>query len=404
MTPTRPSRPIAVEVTPAIRGQSLTNEKRTGQSFPARSPRSPPVPQKKASLVNLAAAAQATQSVSREGRLADTEFGASAGFAKYFDGFPFSKVNVEFDTTAILNGGQKRPTEKIRSLRKEMFEITIDGKKTPVPAQHEHILFEGCMYLCIHVFGSVSTGKRATEVYLWHGNAVSSSAVEDAQLFGRNAAKEAGGKLILLSQGKESSSFFEALGGIVVTRRGTSKTAPSTYMLCGRRHLGHIAFDEVQMSSDSLCSGFPFLIAATSGRLLLWKGLGSGADELGCARLIGMDLGLTGEIEEFSEGEETAAFWGAFGLKSPPTRPPPGNWRLKASSEKYMTRLYSIEADVPRPKSSSSFMWGRRGSTPAIDPAPGTYNADIKEVTPYAAADLKRTGVYVLDAFFEIFV
>jgi hypothetical protein len=117
-------------------------------------------------------------------------------------------------------------------------------------------------------------------------------------------------------------------------------------MLCGRRHLGQIAFDEVDVSVDSLCSGFPYLISSPSGKLYLWKGKGSGADELGCARLIGMDLGLTGEIEEIEEGHETTSFLGIFG--SAPGKIPKSadHWRLKPSYDKYRTRLFCVDHDI----------------------------------------------------------
>src|SRR5437763_13732230 len=117
-------------------------------------------------------------------------------------------------------------------------------------------------------------------------------------------------------------------------------------MLCGRRHLGHVSFDEVDIDADKLCSGFPYLISARFGKLYLWKGKGSGADELGCARLIGMDLGLTGEIEEIEEGHETPSFLSVFG--SAPVKIPKSadHWRLKPSYDKYRTRLFRIDHSI----------------------------------------------------------
>jgi hypothetical protein len=74
-----------------------------------------------------------------------------------------------------------------------------------------------------------------------------------------------------------------------------------------------MAFDEVDFSPSSLCSGFPYLISAKSGNLYLWKGKGSGIDELSCARLIGIDFGLTGEVEEVEDGKEPSSFLQIFG-------------------------------------------------------------------------------------------
>ena len=365
-----------------------------------KSPRSPPIPAKKSEALSRIVSNGSLAPHSPPLTPASPVPKASRAptlFTEFFDDEPNSKGKVDIDTQAILH----KPIDtavKIKTLRKEIWEISGERKKTPIPPQQEHILYEDCMYLCSHVFGT-SSGKRTTEVYLWCGDGVSASSIEDAQLFCRNAAKDVGGKLILLSQGKESSMFFEALGGIVITRRGSSSASSATYMLCGRRHMGQIAFDEVDFSPKSLCSGFPFIVAATGGSLYLWKGKGASADELGCARLIGMDLGLTGEIEEIDEGSEPSSFWQAFRTSDRPGQMAE-YWPLKAASDKFATRLFSVDIDI-RPKSSSGFMWGRRTSTPSTE---DSLNAQVKEISPYSQPDLSKDGVFVLDAYFEIYV
>ena len=319
----------------------------------------------------------------------------------FFGEIPTSKTRVDVNTHKVLSSrASSDDSDKIKTLRKQIWQLSGDGKKTSIASHQEHILYGDNMYLCTHVFGSGELGTRKTEVYLWHGEAVPSSAIEDAQLFARKIAKDNNGKLIIVSQGKETSNFFQALGGIVVTRRGSS----STYMLCGRRHVGQIAFDEVPFKTGSLCSGFPYIISARFGKLYLWKGKGSGHDELGCARLIGMDLGLTGEIEEVEEGNESEDFWEAFPDRK--TRfPPTGDvfWHLKPSCERFNTCLFIVDVEIPAPKSSSglTFAWGRRGSTPV---GGGNNVATITEIYPFAQSDLKSPGVFVLDTFFEIFV
>ena len=383
-------------------------------SPPLKSPKSPPLPAKKPASIASRVASNGTVSTPPLKNISSPIPQTSEAvrlFTDFFDEIPNSKSEVEINTQAIMASRfSPEKAGKIKTLRKQTWEVTSDGKKLPIPSQQEHILFEDNMYLCSHVFGSPS-GKRTTEVYLWCGDGVPLSATEDAQLISRNLAKEAGGKLIVLSQGKESSNFFEALGGIVITRRGgsglleSSSSASATYMLCGRRHMGQIAFDEVNFSRDSLCSGFPYIVSATSGRLYLWKGKGSGADELGCARLIGMDLGLTGEIEEIDEGEEPGSFWDAFPSRIGKTQSPAssGHWALKPNCDKYAVRLFSVDLET-RPKSSSSGymnMWGRRASTPLLEEAATTV---VREVVPFAQRDLSERRVFVLDSFFEVWM
>ncbi|CAD6570913.1 MAG: hypothetical protein ASARMPRED_004070 [Alectoria sarmentosa] len=388
------------------------------------SPKSPPLPGKKpASIANrvvsirlpvstpIALPSPATTQSTR--RSQNYPAGASDLFADVFDEYPSSKTNISIDTQAVLSSRSSNDGPlKIKTLRKQIFEITENGKAVPVPSHQEHILFEDCLYLCTHVFGTLA-GTRVTEVYLWCGDGVPLSSIEDAQLFAKKVAKDDNGKLIILKQGKETTNFFQALGGIVITRRGSGSRPQSssgtvaTYVLCGRQHVGQIAFDEVDFSARSLCIGFPYIVSARSGKLYLWKGSGSGADELGCARLIGMDLGLTGEIEEIDEGQEPDVFWQSFpgGKQDASTaeEASAGHWHLKPSCEKYTTRLYRIDVEASRPKSSSGFMqWGRRGSAPSD--TNGATTAQIREIIPFAQLDLMDDGVFVLDTFFEIFI
>lgn len=249
------------------------------------------------------------------------------------------------DTAAILAARQEQGTD-IKTLRSSLYQLSSNGKKQLVPPHHERLLFEGNMYICIHAFGN-EAGKKVTEVYFWTGDEVPSSTVQGADIFAQREAKSAGGKLIKLQQGKETPEFFQALGGIIIIRRGLSNKYDSLapHILCGRKHHGQIAFDEVDYSPASLCSGFPFLISTQSGKSYLWKGKGSGVDELSCARLIGMDLGLTGEIEEVEDGKESESFLGIFGAGA---RIPKSadHWRMKPNYNKYCGRLFRADSSA----------------------------------------------------------
>ena len=381
---------------------------------------SPSVPGKKPSSIPSRAVSTALSPTATHSKLAliSQPLDATSLFANIFDVPPTTKYNLSIDTQAVVDSRSSNHTlPKIKTLRKQIFELTANGVQLPVPPHQEHILFNESIYVCTHVFGN-SAGQRATEVYLWCGDATSSSSTGEAQIFAKKHAKDNNARLIILKEGKETATFFQALGGIVIIRRGSSVKAEAslgpgaTYMLCGRQHLGQIAFDEVNYSSRSLCKGFPFIISANDGKLYLWKGSGSGADELGCARLIGMDLGLTGEIEEVDDGQEPDSFWELFPERqvqmSHDTGASQQHWQLKPSCENYSTRLFNVTLEVQRPKSASGFIqgamqWGRRGSAPTHDPD-ATKTAQIKEIIPFAQSDLVDDGILVLDTFFEVFV
>lgn len=232
---------------------------------------------------------------------------------------------------------------KVNSLGHQMFRIQGDGKKAPLQAQHERTLFEQEMYVCAHEFED-EAGRKGFEIYFWVGDEVPEAEVEDAQLFASKEARSVGGKLNKLKQGKETTRFLQALGGTVITRRGSSNRhdslAPS--ILCGRRYLGQVVFDEVDFSASSLCAGFPYLIAQ-GGKCYLWKGKGSNVDELSCARLVGMESSMTGELVEYEESAEPASFWELFGAG--PKAHSADHWRLKPNFDKYSGRLFCSDAD-----------------------------------------------------------
>ncbi|PGH30806.1 hypothetical protein GX50_06434 [[Emmonsia] crescens] len=320
-------------------------------------------------------------------------------FSSFFDATPKASDKVEVDPQSIL---MSRPDvyPKINTISKQIWEITGDGKRKDLPANQGYILFEQSMYLCVHVF-EIAGGSKTTQVHLWCGDEVSEAAIEDAQLFARKVARENSCKLELVKQGKEAPSFIQALGGIIITRRGSGSRSNSSsmYMLCGRRHMGQIAFDEVDLAATSLCSGYPYLISAKFGKLYLWQGRGSTADELGCARLIGMDLGLTGEIEEVIEGKEPPGFFETFPDTFQPTPAQTADhWRLKPTNGKYCCRLFRIDHELGQ-RFGAGF-WSRRGtSSPVTKP-----NDIVQEIEPFCQRDLDPNHIHILDTFFEIFV
>jgi Domain of unknown function (DUF4045) len=320
---------------------------------------------------------------------------ASKLLADFFGGTR-SAAQYKVDTAAILTS---RPDqgENIKTLRSSLYQLAPDGNKHQVPSHQERILFEENLYLCFHTFGSAA-GKKVTEVYYWLGDAVLNKTVEEAEVFAQKEARNAGGKLVTIRQGKETPEFFHALGGIIIIRRGSANRYDSLapHILCCRKHLGQIVFDEVDFLPSSLCSGFPYLISTQSGKSYLWKGKGSGIEELSCARLIGMDFGLTGEIEEVDEGKEPAAFLEIFVGKAHDTSIPKSadHWKLKPNYTKYSTRLFRSHSAVKGQVSCGEYLQRPTSLT----------KPKITEISPFCIYDLEPESIYILDAFFEIYI
>ncbi|PLB48153.1 hypothetical protein P170DRAFT_447946 [Aspergillus steynii IBT 23096] len=351
---------------------------------------SPPVPPKFNTPADQLSSPRSSASLVPQ---ADESLEAISGF---FKTFPSSSNSVDIDPQTMLEN--KNDNQKIRTLKKQMWEITGDGKRQDLPVNQEYILYEGSMYLCVHMFEA--EGSIRSEVHLWCGDDVADAALDDAQSFSRRVAKENSAKLEVIKQGKETTRFIQALGGILITRRGLSSRSSSSaiFMLCGRKHLGQMVFDEVNLSPRNLCTGYPFVISAMFGKLYLWKGKGSSAEEIGAARLIGMDLGLTGEFEEVTEGEEPESFFEVF-----PPYAETGDymdsdfWRLKPNYDHFRLRLLRIDHELGQ---RSGFWLRRSGSaSPVIRP-----NDTVQEVEPFCQNDLAGKGVFILDIFFEIYV
>lgn len=306
-------------------------------------------------------------------------FGVEAFFSEFFGGVKVRPAPPELDLDRLLSS-RGDDGAGIKTVRKQIWRIGGDGKQEPLPSHQEHILFEDNMYMCIHHFRT-PVGKVETEAFLWAGDNVSEAAVEDAQLFARKAARANNARLIRLRQGLETPSFFQALGGIVVVRRGAGSHADSSvpYMLCGRRHLGHIAFDEVEFSAESLCSGFPYIVSAPPGRTYIWKGKGGAADELGCARLIGMDSGMAGaELEEVDEGTESSRFIELLGGRTATDHSASaGHWLHKPDRDDYEIRLFRIDHEL---------------------------ETRVVEISPFCQTDLHPSRIFCLDAFFEMYI
>jgi hypothetical protein len=322
-------------------GPGLQNAKST-RDFPSSGPLPTPPPKSLVSPPPSAGFMSSGISTKSNNSPIPQSFEASRLVADFFEQHSFPPEFVA-DTAAILAA---RPDEgsSIKTLRSNLYQFSGDGKKQLVPISQERLLFEANMYICVHAFGN-SVGKKVTEVYFWSGDAVPAATVAGTEIFAQREARGAGGTLIKIQQGKETPEFFQALGGIIIIRRGSSNKYDSLapHILCCRKTLGSIAFDEVDYSASSLCSGFPYLISTQSGKSYLWKGKGSGIDELSCARLIGMDFGLTGEIEEIEDGSESPTFLQTFGngAKVPKSA---DHWNLKANYTKYCGRLFRADS------------------------------------------------------------
>ncbi|EGP90563.1 uncharacterized protein MYCGRDRAFT_37456, partial [Zymoseptoria tritici IPO323] len=266
------------------------------------------------------------------------------------------------------------------------------------------------VFLCTHFYTNPKPAKVA-EVYIWAGETAFGTTIDAANVHAKRIARENSTTAIyMVRQGHESPALLQAFGGIFITRRGSRETATKQYILCGRKHLGHIVFDEVDFNVASLCHGFVYLISypvtLQETRLYLWKGSGCSTEELSGARLAAMDLSETGEIIEVDGGVEFASFLKIFSpttTKAHIAKPSP-LWQLKAPApDKFKTRLFRIQQPESRPSLLTS-IWNRRPSWNRLSPArtgspvPDEVKVEAKEISPFTQSSLEAEGIYLLDA------
>lgn len=300
-----------------------------------------------------------------------------------------------------------------RTIRKSVHACSQDGSQKQLPSHEEYTFFDESVYMCNHSY-SVADGPKKTEIFIWTGDSSSVPAHEQAQIGAKKLSKETGNApASTIRQGFEPPGFLQALGGMLVTRRGSRERASKQYMLCGRKHLGQIVFDEVDFAVDMLCSGFAYLISypvsLQETKFYLWKGSACSSEELSAARLAAMDLSETGEIIEVDDGAEFSSFLKIFGPGTTKASIPKPTqlWHQKAlAPNHFATRLFRIQqADAKSGLFTSIFTrrpsWNNKSPARSQD---GEIKAEAVEISPFMQTDLEADCVYLLDAHSELYV
>lgn len=343
---------------------------------------------------------------------------ASTLFESFFTTAPKTTDSIPVDPLRFFQ--QKTESVAAKTLSVKIWHLTGNGGREDMPPDQEYVLYEDCVYLCVHLFQN-ARGNENTQVQIWCGDNAEQAVSNDAIQLARKTAKENNCKQHeVLKQGHETELFIQALGGILVVRRGCPRRGPlrqlkaslPRYMLRGRRYASQFVFDEVDFSPGSLCSGFANIVVGRQGKLFIWQGLGSSANEIGCARLIGMGLAMNGdgELEELIEGEEPPEFWRLFNIPGESiTRPGKlskssaadvNYWKQKRQHERYDTRLFRVDLDMGR-RSTTSFWSLRSDSSAGFVKHP---NDVVQTISPFRQGDLDPSHVHIVDNFFEIII
>ncbi|KAK1810374.1 hypothetical protein LTR12_015254 [Friedmanniomyces endolithicus] len=399
-------------------GLGISVEKRGhgSQATPPGSAGLPPKPMRSSRTVSgQLMEASVNKGASRLMPVARPSTEAERLLARTFGAVPTSDVPLMIDTRALMSEEQGRPATEVKTLRRTTQEILPDGSVITLRQQEQYTLFDSSVYICTHTYLTATSTKQA-QLFIWSGSAASHSALSHAQ----KAAKTKSSTLPLqtITQGHEPALFLQALGGIVITRRGSRLHTAKQYILCGRQHLGHIVLDEVDFGLDSLCAGFVFLISypVTLQRtdLYLWKGTSCAMEEVCAARLVGMEVGEMGGIVEVEQGNEGSGLLGMFGPETVKKGIPEASamWKRKAEAPgRPEVRLYRVEEVVQKVGLFAGLLsrrpsWNSR--PPPSSRSASQDGADIKveakRLSSFTQTDLEAEGIYVLDAYSELYV
>ncbi|KAK0280246.1 hypothetical protein LTR91_007057 [Friedmanniomyces endolithicus] len=402
-------------------GLGISVEKRGGgsQATPPGSAGLPPRPVKSSRAVSgQLGEASVNKGVPRLMAVARPSTTAEKLLVSTFGVVPTSDVPLMIDTRALVGEEQGRPATEVKTLRRSTQEILPDGSVVTLRQQEQYTLFDSSVYICTHTYLTPTSTKR-TQLFIWSGTTAPHSAFSHAQTAAKNLARGPGTlPLQTITQGHEPAPFLQALGGILITHRGSRFHASKQYVLCGRQHLGHIVFDEVDLGLGSLCAGFVFLISypVTLQRteLYLWKGAACAMEEVCAARLVGMEISEMGGIEEVEQGGEDPKFLGIFGVGAvrEGIAESSAMWEGKARAPgRFEIRLYRVE-EVVQKVSLFAGLLSRRPSWNSRPP-PSTRSAsqdgadikvEAKRISPFTQTDLEAEGIYVLDAYTKLYI
>nr|OQO16760.1 hypothetical protein B0A51_17705 [Rachicladosporium sp. CCFEE 5018] len=320
---------------------------------------------------------------------------------------PTCSAGLTMDVQAFL-ATISTPPPRIKTLRKSVQHVSLDGQLAQLAQQDEYTLFSGSIYIITHTFIPTS-GPKSTRVYIWQGSEVPTSVAPAVDTAARAVAKREGASTpITVKQDLEPAELLEALGGILITRSGTRETAGKQYILCGRQHLGHVVFDEVHFDAKSLCEGFVYLISypvtLQCCKLWLWKGQHATTEEVSAARLVGMELGAgLEEVVEVVQGEESAEFLAIFG---PGATIPTASGFCQSKDGNSRPRLIRIQQLQPK----SSFLGAVYSLTrrPSWSSRPSFAADDIKceavEMTPFTQTSLEAEAIYILTTPAKVYI
>ncbi|TPX39306.1 hypothetical protein SeMB42_g06380 [Synchytrium endobioticum] len=261
-------------------------------------------------------------------------------------------------------GGPLKPEEDLGWVSLDVLLLEEKGTSKPVDKIDAQILYSGESYTFVykHMTGRPDSPKETSVLYYWIGAETKSSDQANAAYTAADIAKKGCARQVRILQGKEPSHFLKMLGGFVLVRKGLRQTFNPH-----DKALYHIR-----------------AVARDINQIFVWNGVGAFENEKMVANTVAHRISDARPIQEIQEGAEPKLFWEKLAPNA-----------KKGVSEYACAEYFAMRCKWPDSYRTRLFRisFGLKNGNPTAE-----------EVEYYTQNDLDGTAVYILDAFFELYV
>ena len=245
-----------------------------------------------------------------------------------------------YPTIEVIRSSVSAKIQDKERLFVQAWSILSRVKHVSLPNSEEHILYSGDMHAFLYMYNDAPGSSEPSSLkFLWLGRDCKLSVSEGMEFVRLMGDPNADTQII--QQGQESSLFIRALGGVIVTRKGSRRPLHSVEdeLFCIRACLGGISIDQVEFQKGEFCSGFSYVVKKNMD-VVVWHGRGSFNEEIAAARRFAGEISSqTKEMME-SNPHVSAALWRYFEDEEYASG---GFWHRKYDLKEFSPVLYLIE-------------------------------------------------------------
>ncbi|KAJ3012385.1 UNVERIFIED_CONTAM: hypothetical protein HDU68_001238, partial [Siphonaria sp. JEL0065] len=310
-------------------------------------------------------------------------------------------------STQVVDIGGPPPVELDRGKLELRVWIAVGSELVDIPKEEQGLFYSGECYLLHykHLMGRDGNEKDVGVAYFWIGDNSKMTEQGTIAYAAIDLEKKHNARQIRVSQGHEPEHFLSIFGPTkseklkatlqsiatlppIVIRRGNRSLATNAIEKTLFNISGYSPQDiravQVAWNIANFNSAVVFLAIMEDGSGVLWVGDGAHGFEREAGINAGQRLCKGRRVKEVQELCEPAGFWQQFGLES--NQSPRGLY----ASVPYLLQKAKFTADFKRRLWKVSHVVN------------GGATAEL--ITPFTQKDLDETGIYILDAFFEVFV